>query len=456
MKFWLFVVCLLGATMPLNAQTSLTLSQCLTRGIENNLSFQQIQLIKEQSANNLEQTKLAFFPSLNANNSWMTNFGASFDPQVFSRINKTTHFSNPSLLMNITLFNGLIHHYANKQAKANLTASVQSEGKIRNDLLANIALTFLKVVISESNKEIAESRYKLIKNQLERTKLLVSSGSLAQGEELNAISQLATEESNLINVDLQIKRDKLTLAQLLNLNPLENYVLIKPAIMDMADSIPSVEKLISQVLNSWPDVLEQQARVEAALWAQKQTLAGSLPSLSLNASLNSNYSSNGGITKVDSIATVQQGRLVTYRERASLPNQFGDNFNQSINVNLSIPIFNRGQVRQSKQNATLNIHNAELQLDIVKQQVTQEVIQAWAETKSAMAALQAAQAREAAANTAYDYAEKRHQSGSIDFFRYLEALNNLTNAQVSRTITQYDWMLKRKMLDLYLGKELTF
>ena len=436
--------------------TSLTLSQCLSRGIETNLSLQQVQLLKEQSINNLQQSRLNFLPNLNASGGWSTNFGASFDPQVFSRVNKTTHFSSPTLSMNVSLFNGLTRHYAYKQAKSNLTASTQAENKSRNNLLTSIALAFMKVVVDESNKQIAESRLQLIQKQLDRIKILIANGSLPPGEELTAISQLATEESGLINTEMQIKRDKLTLVQLLNLDPLREYQFVKPTILEFGDSLPAVEKLVTYVVESWPDVLEQKARVDAAYYSQKQTLAGSLPSLSLNTSLNSNYSSNGGITKVDSAATVQQGRVVTYRERFGIANQFEDNFNQSVNVSLSIPIFNRGQVRQSKQNAILNLKNAELQLETTKQQITQAVIQSWAEAKAARATLVAAHARENAAKIAYEYAEKRHQSGSIDFFRYLEALNNLTNAQVNLTIAQYDWMLKYKMLDLYQGKDLVF
>ena len=44
----------------------------------------------------------------------------------------------------------------------------------------------------------------------------------------------------------------------------------------------------------------------------------------------------------------------------------------------------------------------------------------------------------------------------LDFLAYLEVLNNHTRAEIEQTQAQYDRILKRKILDLYQGKPLSF
>ena len=61
-----------------------------------------------------------------------------------------------------------------------------------------------------------------------------------------------------------------------------------------------------------------------------------------------------------------------------------------------------------------------------------------------------------ALSEAQTFAQKRFDAGVIDFYVYMETVNNKTRAESELLQAKYDFIVKTKILDLYQGKPLTF
>ncbi|MFA5245942.1 MAG: TolC family protein, partial [Pedobacter sp.] len=72
----------------LSAQERITLKRATELVIENNLQIKQAQFSEALSEENLEQSKLAVFPTLNASTGLNFNFGRSIDPLTNQFINQ--------------------------------------------------------------------------------------------------------------------------------------------------------------------------------------------------------------------------------------------------------------------------------------------------------------------------------------------------------------------------------
>ena len=76
------------SAMSLSAQELLTLKRATELVIENNLQIKQAQFTEAISEENLQQSKLALLPTLNANTGLNFNFGRSIDPLTNQFVNQ--------------------------------------------------------------------------------------------------------------------------------------------------------------------------------------------------------------------------------------------------------------------------------------------------------------------------------------------------------------------------------
>jgi outer membrane protein len=86
-----------------------------------------------------------------------------------------------------------------KQNELDLQASIQDLQKAKDDLILNIAASYLEILFAEELSLIAEAQIEVTKQQIERTQKLVDAGSLARGALLEIEAQLAREELQLVN-----------------------------------------------------------------------------------------------------------------------------------------------------------------------------------------------------------------------------------------------------------------
>ena len=100
-----FLLIVFSATS-LSAQERITLKRATELVIENNLQIKQSQFSEAISEENLQQSKLALYPTLNANTGLNFNFGRSIDPLTNQFVNQSITSTSGNVSSGTALFQG--------------------------------------------------------------------------------------------------------------------------------------------------------------------------------------------------------------------------------------------------------------------------------------------------------------------------------------------------------------
>ncbi len=459
----------------------LTLQQCVDQALENNLTIRRQKLALEQSSIDKTQADWAWWsPNVNAGVNFNRTFGTVFDNVLFSRVERPTNTSSPFLQLDWQLFGGLGRYYTRKQVQNTLLANTKGLERTKNTVVSNVVLAYMQVVLDLTNINISRTRIDLLKGQLDRVQRLFQAGAGVQFDVLNVQSQIAIEEINLTNAYNLYRRDKVTLLQLVMVEPTDSLdggydfvpvdtTLLRPT----AESLraPDLKGLETYALENMPEMDEARKRMLAADYGYRSTWGGYLPTLSFSAGANSFYTSNGGIfansgnpiliptgllTSTGTDAGIFQ--RVTPREltRTSLPNQWSDNFQTFIGFSLRIPIHNQLQRRRQVETSKIQQQTALVDYETTRNDLVFRVRQAYLDFIAAKTNLESITTQQVALNEAFTAAEKQYNAGLINFVQYFESLNNRSRVESQRVQAIYTLYFRKKILDFFGGKPLDF
>jgi outer membrane protein len=192
----------------------------------------------------------------------------------------------------------------------------------------------------------------------------------------------------------------------------------------------------------------------------------------VSGSVNTNYSSasatrfvpDGGFTQAETGYFVQGTNQPIYginptgsfRDIYGFNDQVKDNIYKSINLTLSIPIFNNFAARSGLQRAMITNEQAKISAtevdNTLRQNVETSYNSAIAASKSFNSSLRQVQARE----EAYRMAKQRFDIGAANYVEYQVAENDLFQARSDMTRGKYEFIFRKKVLDFFQGKPLGF
>ena len=133
-----------------------------------------------------------------------------------------------------------------------------------------------------------------------------------------------------------------------------------------------------------------------------------------------------------------------------------NNQSKNIGLSLSIPLFNGWSVQSNIQRSRLNLENALLQDELSRKQVYKSVVQAHADATAAMNRYNASLKAKSSADEAFNYAQRKYDVGLISFIEFINIRNNKSRAESELIQSKYDFIFRLKVLDFYLGKNLSF
>ncbi|MDX5437561.1 MAG: TolC family protein [Pontibacter sp.] len=270
---------------------------------------------------------------------------------------------------------------------------------------------------------------------------LEKAGIRAQDEVYQIKAQIATERSNLITHQNNYRKAKLQLVQEMNVEGNPDYELLMPdAPQDVTMDLPSEGEVMSNALAYSPLVKSSAAYVDAAKNELKLVRSNFSPTLTLQGMLGSNYSSN--IYK-----DPENGNMATmpYFDQLDL------NRRRVVALNLSIPVFNGLSRHFDAQAARLDLRNAELDYVASQNQLRQTVQQAYQDVVAAREKYNTITASLDYTQRAFASAKRRYELGTIDFFSYMESLNNMNKAQAELLQSKCEFYFKKRILELYQG-----
>jgi outer membrane protein len=133
-------------------------------------------------------------------------------------------------------------------------------------------------------------------------------------------------------------------------------------------------------------------------------------------------------------------------------NQFTNNYNTSIFLNVRVPIFNAYRTRNRIALAKIEQRTAEVAAQNVKTQLGQDIEQAYFSMTNALNRYKTLEQQVKDFDESFRTAEVRFNAGALTQIDYLIAKNNVDRAKNNLIIARYDYLFRTKILDYYQGR----
>ena len=473
---------LLLITVPasLFAQEKWDLRRCVDYAMKNNISVKQADVQARIAALQLKQAKLNRLPTASFSANVGEQFGRSIDPTTNQYTTQQLFFNQYQLQGGAGIFN--FGRLKNAQAAAdfNAQAALMDVERTANDISLNVASYYLNVLAANEQIKISEVQIQQTLAQYDVTKKKVDAGALPELNLAELESQLATDSSNLITAKTTFEQNVLYLKALLNIDMAAPFDVATPAV----ETIPleplaelQPDYVYQLALTTQPQQKVNELRIKGAEKTIKSNKALMYPSISGFYSLGTTYNNQGQYALLDSGKyTVPSYKLGTVGingtnyDVMSLPydaydpiygnvktkffKQIDANFNQSIGIGLTIPIFNNGNYRLSYERSKLDLKNLQLTQLQNNQTLQSNIYNAYANAIASLQKYNASAKSVASAQKAYDFASKRYEVGLLSTIDLITNQNNLLRAKLQQLANQYDYVFKMKVLEFYKGQGL--
>lgn len=437
-----FLFCLPAGAQEAPKQWSL--EECIRYAIENNIDLKQKELERQNQEVTLHTSKYSWLPSLNASIGENFGFGRSESKDGLI-VDRNSANTSANIQLSMPVFDGFKIPNDIAARKLDLKASIETLNKAKEDLSINVASYYLQVLYNKEMLKIAELQVALSSEQVTKTEALYNAGKVPVSQLYDMKAQLAKDEVTLTESKNNVKLALLDLTQTLELErDGENFDVLEPETCDAVEqymsSIIPPDQVYDYAVGVKPQVKEQEYLLESQKKMLKVAQAGFYPKLNFSAGYSNGYYHNFGDGDYNN---------------APFSDQLKNNGQKSIGFSLSIPIFNRFQVRNSVRSARIAIHNRELMMENTKKTLYKEIQQAYYNATAAQEKYVSSDKSVDASKIAFSYAEERYGAGKSTVFEYSEAKTKYAQSLAEQTQSKYNFIFRAKILDFYNGTPIT-
>ena len=430
-------VVLLTAT-PAVGQTPWTLEQCIEHAVSHNISLKQQEANVEKQGLQLSTARNSRLPDLNASVGENVSFGRGLTADnTYSNTNTTS--TNFSVSTSVPLFTGNRIPHQIKLSQLNLEASTYDLEKARNDISTQVAAQYVQVLYDMEMLDVARRQVSIDSAQVARLQSMVGVGRSSRAELSQQEATLAQSRLTVTQGESNLRLSLLTLAQLLELDSTEGFSIERYAdrLKEAADAdryiVPRADDVYAEACAMRPELRAEQLRLSAAEHSISIARSALLPQLSFSAGLGTNYYTTSGF------ANDGFGR------------QLKNNFSQYLGLNLSIPIFNRFQTRNSIRSARLDHTQQQLQVEQTRKQLYKEIQQACTNTVSAAQKTRSCVVARQAADDAFQLVRARYEQGIATPTEFNEAKNTLMKTESDLSQARYEFLYQKALILFYRG-----
>ncbi|MFZ0497430.1 MAG: TolC family outer membrane protein [Methylocella sp.] len=401
-----------------------TMSSALARAYAGNPDMNQQRAGVRATDENLPRASAAWRPTATANAQYGYNYfdlsapsagsaqaaGAVGAPMTSGRI-RLREATDPGILgLSITqnLFNGNRTVNGVRQAESNIFGARETMRNTEQNVLQSAATAYMNVLRDTAILDLRKNNIIVLQEQLRQTVDRFTVGEVTQTDVAQAESSLASGRSDYFTAEAILKTSIADYRQVIGVVPTR----LEPA--------RTIESLLPHTLGVAVQLaLAEHPEVQAALHAvdaaalQVKLVEGELyPTLNIVGSVQQNYNLEG----------VPGERF----------------FNGSIVGQLTIPIYQGGEVYARTRQAKETLGQARLQADLQRDMVRAAVVSSWGQLDSARAVIQSSKASVKSNEIALDSIRQEAEVGQRTTFDVLFQQQQLLNARVALVTAQRD------------------
>jgi outer membrane protein len=308
-----------------------------------------------------------------------------------------------------TLFNGFQTANRTRQAESAVLAARATLRLTEQTVLLNAATAYMNLLRDTAILDLQRRNVEVLQEQLRQTRDRFNVGEVTRTDVAQAESSLAAGRSQVLLAEANYTASVATYRQVIGSEPGK----LSPASPVDRFSPHSLPGAIAVSSANNPAVTTAQYNVDVALEAVKVAEGALYPTVTVQGSYQKNWLTPQSLSVMDS-------------------------YNASVLGTLSVPIYQGGAeyslIRQAKE----TLGQKRLDLDSARDQIRQNVVQAWGQLDAAKANINATQAQVQASEIALNGIREEARVGQRTTFDVLTAQQTLVNARVALVTAQHD------------------
>ncbi|MEP7106787.1 MAG: TolC family protein [Ferruginibacter sp.] len=470
MKTRIIILCMMVfCAASIHAQsTKLSLQQAIDTALKNNILTKQSELLMRNAEIGYKQAKNNRLPVLEGGYNYGFNSGRSIDPFTNGYINQQLTSSNVNAQASVPVYSGFLLKNSIRQNEFAFATATMEWQQRKDELTLLVILAYLQILNNEDALVLARQQADVTKQQVDRLELVAKEGATSPANLSDLKGQYAGDELAIINAENNLSGSMLSLTQLMNIPYDVNMKINRDGFNEtvkMYDALP--DEIYTTALQKLASVKASELKIKTGTMAVKVAKAAFYPRLSIYGVLNTNYSSAAMLNKNLGSSDVPSGDYVIVNGN-SLPvitsqtkfssqpirysNQLNNNLSSAYGVSVSIPLFNSFRYRSNVRLAKNEEKNNQLIADNIKFQLRQAVDQAYINITTTYKRYTMLQIQSAAYAESFRIAGIRFENGVINSPEYLIAKNNLDRTNATIITSRYEYLLRMKVLDFYMGR----
>jgi outer membrane protein len=306
-----------------------------------------------------------------------------------------------------TLFNGFQTANRTRAAESQVSAAREALRIMEQTVLLAAATSYMDVLRDTANLEVQRTNVRVLEETLKQTRDRFNVGEVTRTDVAQAEAQLASGQSAVAAAESVLNTSRATFRQVVGTEPVN----LAPGSPVDRFSPRALMAAIDVGLSENPNVTSAMYGVDVAFLQVKINEGALFPNLTLQ-------------------GTAQYSQF----PQLSIVHQF----TTSVIGQLTIPIYQGGGeyslIRQSKE----SLAQQRLNLDLVRNQTRQAVVQAWGQLQAAKAQITAAQSQVASSEVALNGVREEARVGQRTTLDVLNAQQALVNARVALVAAQHD------------------
>lgn len=431
-----FALCLMlliafrsGAQNP----AELSFEEAVKIGLERNV------LLKQQK-NQLEFNQVqkmagyaGLLPSLSVNATYQRQSGQQQNTTSGNLEDLKTDYLGGRLNANMNLFNGLRGINSIGQANNQLMAQSYLVKRSTQDVVNSVALQYLQVLLDQELLKIAEQNLNSQTSLLDQMEGFYDVGARAITDVYSQDAIMKGAQVSAIRARTTLQNDKALLAQILQLDPSEDFEVVYPVLKDLQlrYTYGALDSLINVAMTNRADLEQLKFQVKANQFQYKSLSSNYLPSLSLFANYGSFYYS-------------------------LIPSDFGTQFRTlnpslSYGANLNIPIFSQLANKRQRMSAEVLYKNSELNRQNLEKTVKIDVQRALTNLLNAYENLDASNSQFQSGELALRTQEESYRLGISAQVALAQATQTYVQGAAAKAQAEVTLIFQRILLDYSLG-----
>ena len=397
--------------------TVLDLETAQRLAVADNPSIQATEIRIQQAKERISQARAAYWPRLDATASasriWMPDneyqdnlySARMFDPGA--TIDDPQDYYQAGLTTTWLLFDGFERRYKTRRALNTKDQTISARDDARRLLLSSVSLSFLSAELARENIDIARTDEAFFNALLEEAKSRRQIGTGSLSDELNFQIQANAAISDRIQAEGAYKTALHSLAALLGLADASLPVHVELAPLEEATpeemQVPDTRQMVAYALEHRPEILQTRLAIQNASLEKKMANSNYAPTINLTASVKG--------------------------EREADARFEGDDFGNTIGLNMTFNLFSGGLYRAQSREAMQKEMEARKLLEDLKINITAEIRTTITNVITFQTQLKLQQSITRLSQENRDLVEKEYKAGQASLVRLNESQRELTSAQ---------------------------